>query len=39
MVCRIRLSSRFLPALLAALVGFARPAAPEIAPPWCGEAG
>ena len=33
---RVRLSSLLLLTLVAALLGFARPAAAEIAPPWCG---
>ncbi len=36
MVRRVSFSSLLLLALLAALVGFARPAAAEIGPPWCG---
>jgi hypothetical protein len=33
---RVRLSSLLLLTLVALLLGFARPAAAEIAPPWCG---
>ncbi len=36
MVRRVSLPSLVLLALLAALLGFARPAAAEIGPPWCG---
>ena len=36
MVRRVSFPSLLLLALLAALVGFARPAAAEIGPPWCG---
>ena len=36
MVRRVSFPSLLLLAVLAALVGFARPAAAEIAPPWCG---
>ena len=36
MVRRLSFPSLFLLALVAALVGFARPAAAAIGPPWCG---